>query len=142
MKNSVRILTALLLCLLLATALTACGIYDAKEIVGRWRVISFTTDAGTEAAIDGHELDMIFYSTGLGEAQVDGETQYMFDYSVKNGRLTRLISHSQTNVEQVVETYEFSKNYTVMTVYSPNDGATIVLEKIEDKVLNRIDMDQ
>ena len=142
MKQMTR-LTALLLALLLLSLtlfLTACYQNDAEDIIGRWRMISYVTDDGLEAPIDDHELDMIFYSTGVGEATADGKTQYMFDYTVKNGKLNRLITRSENNVSEAIETYKFSKDRSELTIYSPEDGATIVLEKIEDQVLDRIEL--
>ena len=108
----------------LTLLMTACQQHDAKDIVGRWRMISYVSDDGLEAPIDDHQLDMVFYSTGIGEALADGKTQYMFDYTVKSGRLDRLIKRSETNVVEVHETYTFNKDRTQLTVYSPEDGAT------------------
>lgn len=142
MKKRIRLTTLLLAILLLSLSLCLVSCYqnDAKDIIGRWRMVSYVTDDGLEAPIDGHELDMVFYSTGIGEALSDGETQYMFDYNVKNGKLNRLIKRSETNVVEVQETYKFNKDRTEITVYSPEDGATIVMEKIEDQVLDRVEL--
>ncbi|MBO5897942.1 MAG: hypothetical protein J6R04_02915 [Clostridia bacterium] len=142
MKKRIHLTTLLLAILLLSLSLCLVSCYqnDAKDIIGRWRMVSYVTDDGLEAPIDGHELDMVFYSTGIGEALSDGETQYMFDYNVKNGKLNRLIKRSETNVVEVQETYKFNKDRTEITVYSPEDGATIVMEKIEDQVLDRVEL--
>ncbi len=121
--------------------LTSCASRDAEWLAGRWRMISFTTDDAQQATIE-NELDMIFYTTGVGEAQIDGETLYMFDYTVKRGKLNRIITYSTTNIVEANETYSFSNDHRTLTVYSPADGATIVLEKIEDQVLNRVDIKQ
>lgn len=137
-RTSKRIFT-LFLCLLILVVATACGADDTERIVGRWRMISFTTDGGEQPAIE-NELDMIFYSTGVGEAQIDGETLYMFEYTVKNGRMTRMITYSATNVVNASETYQFSDDGGTLSVYSPADGATIVLEKISDDVSHRIEV--
>ena len=145
MKTTLRALTALLALFLLALPLLACGSADekaAETVIGRWRTVSFTTDEGDEAPIDGHELDMVFYTTMLGEAQVDGKTLYFFDYAFKDGKMHRTITHTQTNVTSVVEDYEFSEDGRTLTVYSPADRATIVLEKIEDRVLDRVELPQ
>ena len=142
MKTRTRLTTLLLATVLLSLSLclTACHQNDAKDIVGRWRMISYVTDDGLEAPIDDHELDMVFYSTGIGEALADGDTQYMFDYTLKGGKLNRLIKRSEDNVTQVKEPYHFNKDRTELTVYSPEDGATIVMEKIEDQVLDRVEI--
>lgn len=140
MKTLIRPVTLLLALVMLSLCLTACSGNDARDIVGRWRMVSYVTDDGMQAPIDDNELDMIFYSTGIGEAQANGHTQYMFDYTVKSGKLTRLIKRSETNVVEVHETYKFNKDRTHLTIYSPEDGATIVLEKIEDQVLDRIEL--
>ncbi len=142
MKTLTRLTTLLLALVMLSLTLCliSCSQSDAKDIVGRWRMVSYVTDDGLEAPIGDHELDMVFYSTGVGEALSDGKTQYMFDYTIKNGKLNRLIAHSQSNVVEAHETYRFSKDRTELTVYSPEDGATIVLVKIEDQVLDRVEL--
>jgi hypothetical protein len=142
MKKRICFTTLLLaiLMLTLSLCLVSCHQNDAKDIVGRWRMISYVTDEGLEAPIGDHELDMVFYSTGIGEALADGDTQYMFDYTLKGGKLNRLIKRSESNVVQVKEPYQFNKDRTELTVYSSEDGATIVMEKIEDQVLDRVDL--
>ena len=143
MKTISRALLMLLALILLALPLVACGDgdQDASDFVGRWRMVSYVTDSGTEATIE-NELDMIFYTTGIGEAQIDGETLYCFDYTVKDGTLHRVITYTHANTSEVDETYTFGEDRRTLTVYSPEDEATIVLEKIEDQVLNRIEVNQ
>jgi hypothetical protein len=128
---------------LIALPLVACGSseQDAKDFVGRWRMTSFVTDDGQQPNIE-NELDMIFYSTGIGEAQIDGQTLYCFDYTVKDGTLHRLISYTNQNHSEVDESYEFGDDRRTLTIYSPADEATIVLEKVADQVLDRVEVKQ
>lgn len=145
MKTTIRTFTALLALFLLSLTLIACQSADEKAaelVIGRWRTVSFTTDDGVEAPVGDHELDMIFYTTMLGEAQIDGKTLYFFEYSFEDGKMHRTITYTQTNVTNVVEDYEFSEDGRTLTVYSPADEATIVLEKIEDRVLDRVEIPQ
>ena len=141
MKTISRALLMLLTLALLALPLVACGNseQDTRDFVGRWRMVSYVTDDGAQANIE-NELDMIFYSTGIGEAQIDGQTLYCFEFTVDGGTLHRIITYTNTNYSEVDETYEFSKDRRTVTIYSPEDKATLVLEKIEDQVLNRVEV--
>ena len=139
MKSFTRIFSFALCLVMLSIALCSCAAHDADRIVGYWRMVSFTTDDGESAPIE-NELDMLFYSSGVGEARIDGETLYMFDYTVKRGRLFRQITYSTTNVVQADETYTFSDDGRTLTVYSPADSATIVLQKISDDVAQKVEL--
>ena len=139
MNRSLRISLVFLAFCLLALPLIACGStrQDSTNIIGRWRIISYVTDDGQSAPVE-NELDMIFYSTGIGEAQVDGATQYMFDYKLKAGKLLRVITRGG-QTDEVSEPYQLSKDGTTLTVYSPEDCATITMQKITSDVKIPID---
>ena len=98
MKTISRALLMLLTLALLALPLVACGNseQDTRDFVGRWRMVSYVTDDGAQANIE-NELDMIFYSTGIGEAQIDGQTLYCFEFTVDGGTLHRIITYTNTN---------------------------------------------
>lgn len=140
MKLLIRFALCLLVLLLLCLPLVSCNAtaQDSANIIGRWRVVSFVTDDGTSAPIE-NELDMIFYSTGIGEAQVDGTTQYMFDYQLKSGKLLRTVTRSG-QISELRETYDMSDDATTLTVYSPADSATITMQKVTSDVKVPVDL--
>ena len=130
MKTRHLLSVLLLFTLLLPYTLTACTPKDDTAIIGRWRMLSYVTDDGQSVDIAGNELDMIFYSTGIGEAEANGQTQYMFNYTARGGKLERVINRTATDVQTVKETYKISSDGWYMTVYSPEEKATIELELV------------
>ncbi len=125
----------LALCLLLLPVLlSGCAAFrtdkDDAAIVGIWRMTSYTTDKGTQADIGDHELDTVFYSTGVGVMKIDGETNQMFDYVARGGKLTRTFNHDETQTS--TDTYTISADGLTLTIVSPDNGATIVMRRIPD----------
>ena len=58
------------------TGCTKSGI-DDQILYGCWRIMAYQADDGLSAPIGEHQMDMIFSSTHVGEAQLDDVTQYM-----------------------------------------------------------------
>lgn len=121
----------LLACVLL---LSGCAAFrterDDTEIIGIWRMISYTTDRGTQAEIGDRKLDTVFYSTGVGVMKIDGENHQMFDYTARGGKLTRMFNHDETQTS--TDTYTISRDGSTLTIVSPDNGATIVMTRLSD----------
>ena len=126
-----RIIPLALLLLLTLTLLIGCAPRDDATIVGTWRMISYTTDDGHIYRADEHteRLEMSFYANANGEATADGSIQYVFYYTASGGELERTI-HRSSGVQTVKETYRISEDGGTLTVYSPDEGATIVLSRV------------
>ena len=128
----------LLLLLALLPMLCAAGCAgdgpDEAVLHGRWRVVSYETDDGTAAEIGGRQMDMIFYATHVGEAQLDGTTQYMFEYRLQGNTLIRTMTYPGGSTATVRETVTYDDDTDRLTVRSPGSdtepAATITLCRI------------
>ena len=131
-KTTVRLFLTILILTLLVCLCSGCVKRDDASIVGRWRMLSYTTDDGLSYQVDQSEhLEMTFFANANGEATANGVIQYPFAYTARGGVLERTIYRASG--EQIVqEKYHFSEDGSTLTVYSPDEGATIVLSRVTE----------
>lgn len=136
MKKAVlsRIILCAAFAVLLTSFLLACTPRNDAGIVGTWQLVSYTTDDGLSAS--GEDFDvkllMIFRENGMGEAKADDQLQYVFSYTAHRGELRREITRTTSNVQQVLERYTLDEGGKRLTVYSSEEQATIVLQKVTE----------
>ena len=133
MKKILAVFLSLLSLTLLPFTLTGCGNKYDESLSGVWEVVSYVTEDGAEASVEG-DLFLVFYGNGYGATKNREENHNTFQYTARRGKLTRTIDYGKGDPEEVEETYRFEEDGTLVIVspqtrYSP--AATMTLKKVE-----------
>ena len=118
MKHTLRVLAALLSCMILLTcALYGCASKYDEALDGTWVIISYVTQDGVSAPIE-NELFIVFYGNGHGEMRSASDTYNTFTYTTRRGSMLRVIDYGRGEPEAVEETYTINEDGT-LTIISP-----------------------
>ena len=133
MKKCLILSLSLLMLTLLPFTLAGCGNKYDDSLSGVWQVVSFVTEDGAEASVEG-DLFLVFYGNGYGATKNREENHNTFQYTARKGNLTRTINYGKGDPETVEETYRFEEDGTLVIIspearYSP--AATMTLKKVE-----------
>ena len=133
-RSFLRVILCAAFTVLLTVFSLACTPRNDASIVGTWQLISYTTDDGLSASGEDFDVQllMIFRENGMGEAKADDQLQYVFSYTARRGELRREITRTTTDVQQVLESYTIDGGGKCLTVYSPEEQATIVLQRVTE----------